>query len=62
MVDYCKRYFLVDLGTLKYLIKYLYKENMQWYFKEINSKNVHAKNIKNKEIVDLLPRWSRGYL
>jgi len=62
MVDSCKRSFLIDLGTLKCSNKYLYKENIQLYFREINSEIIHAKNIKNKEIVDLFPRWSRGYL
>ena len=30
----------------------LYIEKVQWYFKEIDSKNIYTKSVKNKKIVD----------
>jgi hypothetical protein len=35
---------------------------MQYYFKEINSKNIYAKNIKNEEIINFLLKEFVMYL
>ena len=31
----------------------LWREKVRWYFRDIDSENMYAKNIKNKEIVNL---------
>ena len=40
-----KDYSMVKSVTLK-------REKMQWHFIKINSKNMYAENVKNKEIVN----------
>jgi hypothetical protein len=40
------------MGTLKCLDIFL-ERKMQWYFREINSKNIYAKNTENEEIMNL---------
>jgi hypothetical protein len=35
---------------------------MQYYFKEINSENIYAKNIKDKEIINFLLKGFVMYL
>jgi hypothetical protein len=37
----------------------LLREKVQWYFRNINYENIHAKNIDNKEIVNL---WVEGFM
>jgi hypothetical protein len=37
----------------------LYRENVQWYFREINSKNMYDENVKNKEIMSI---WLEGFM
>ena len=47
-----KKVFFIDLMTLKSL-SIFFKKEIEWYFKEIDFKNMYANNIKNKEIVNL---------
>jgi hypothetical protein len=35
------------------VIETIYREKVQWYFKEIDSKNMLAENIKNEEIMNI---------
>jgi len=57
-----KKFSFIDLGTLKCLSKYLFRKKIQWYFREIDSENIYTQNITNKEIMNHLPEWFRGYL
>ena len=37
----------------------LWREKVRWYFRDIDSENIYAKNIENKEIVNL---WLEGFM
>jgi hypothetical protein len=32
---------------------------VQWYFREIDSENIYAKNVKNEEIMNF---WHEGFI
>jgi hypothetical protein len=40
----------------------LWREKVQWCFKETSSRNIYAENIKNKEIVNIVLEGFMGYL
>jgi len=38
---------------LKWVFFFFFREKIQWYFREIGSKNIYTKKIKNEKIVNL---------
>jgi hypothetical protein len=57
----CKK---VPFGRFRdsHMLKYLFRERGQWYFKEIDSENMCAKNINNEKITNLDPEGFMRYL
>ena len=51
----------MKVGTLRGKINNFVKneQKVQWYFKEIDSENMYAENVKNEDIVN---PWLEGFI
>jgi len=57
----CKK---VPFGIFRdsHMLKYLFRERVQWYFKEVDSENICVKTINDEKIMNLDPEGFMGYL